>query len=775
MLFSFKQLNTEELTSKVLKDYMIIKNENLDTVVLFQIGDFFETFFEDAKKLSDATGIVLGTRSVKGVGEILQAGFPKHSLSFYIKKLLSEGHRISICEQFQPNPNKKEYLRKVTRKITQGTIIEKEFLDSSANNFILSACQIDKNLYDIAYADVSTGQFYKTNGSYEKIKEEIEKISPSELLVLKKEEELFKEVISKFETTLLDKQYEKNTVDEIILNYCKETQKEFEVKLDKIIEYKIDCYLSMDEITRRCLELTRTRRSHKKRGSLFWFLNYTKTPMGARLLKKYLSEPLLNLNAIYERQKAIEEIINKKTTIKDFETVLECFSDLSRVCAKISNSTISPKDLYQIAKDAEGIKKLHIITNKFISKNMQIEQKWLDDTLEIANRIKNAISKSSPEEIKSGGIIKKGYSPDLDYLNEKIKKITRKISNYEKNQQKNLGIEKLKINYSGTLGYYIEIPSTKQSVVPASYLRKQALANCVRYTTQELKDLEEDILSLKYHANRLEYELFCEIRKMSATFVENIRGLAKEIARIDVLVSLAKCAYDNNLQKPTFNKTTICIQDGFHPSLLKLQNDIVKNPTLVENGAMIILTGANMSGKSTYLKHNAIITLLAQIGSFVPAKLADLTLVDKVFFRQGSTDDIVNNNSTFMVEMNDLKFILDNSTEDSYIFLDEPAKSTNEKEGGAIARAYLEYIIKYKKAKTMLVTHNFELTKLEISFPNIVHNYTIGSLNNTKDRIDRRIKKGIVTSSLALNTAALASLPTEIIQKAKTYLENDST
>ncbi len=773
MLTEYSQINTRKTTSKFLQEYVAIKDKNLDSIVLFQIGDFYETFFEDAKELSEATGLIAGTRKIKGIGDIIQCGFRTFSLNTYLGKLLDKNYKVCLCEQFKIGENK--YLRKVTRQYTPGTIIENEFLDSFENNFLLSLKKTTgKNNYAISYADVSTGQFYCTSDKLEVIKEEIEKINPNELLILDSEFDIFEDLVLKYETTILnDVKYKNLNTDEIILKYCKETQRDFNVELDKITEYKISNFLTLDEVTRRSLELTRTKRLSKKKGSIIWFLNYTNTPMGARMLKKYLSEPLLDIDKIIKRQAAIEELIKNKKALKDFESTLCNFADLSRLCAKISNTTIYPKDLFVLAKNANPIKKIYTLSKKMKSESLKLEEYWYLETLELVENIKDAICKNAPQELKSGGIINEGYNTSLDYLRNKLKNTKTKISNYEKKQIKKLAIDKLKIKYSNILGYYIEIPTSKSNSLSDKYLRKQTLQLYSRYTTQELKDLEAEISSLTYQINQLEYALFCDVRKMAASFVEKIRKFTKDVARIDVLVSLARCAITNNLTKPNFNKQGIYIENGFHPSLLKLKNELTKNPTSIDNNTAIILTGANMSGKSTYLKYNAIITLLAQIGSFVPADFADLTIIDKIFVRQGSTDDIVNNNSTFMVEMNDLKFIIDNTTKNSYILLDEPAKSTNSKEGAAITKAFVEYIITTKQTKMLIVTHNFALTSLEEKFPNNISNYIMGNPSNSSTIIDRKIQKGCISSSCALNTAMLANLPSEIIESAKRYLENN--
>ncbi len=771
MLVYFEQIKQYEVVSDFLNEYISFKDENQDSVLLFQIGNFYETFFEDAKIFSDITGITLSSRSVKGVGEILQAGINKNSLNTYIKKLLNENLKICICEQFlDENENNKAY-RKITRKFTKGTIVESEFLESTENNYIMALCLYDDNFY-ISYADVSTGQLYKTKANFEQTKFEIEKICPDELLISNSLYEIFKDFIKKYNTTILPEEYfNYKKIENTIISYFKNTQKEYASKLDNVIEYEQNSYLTMDEITRRNLELTRVKSTLKKKGSLLWFLNYTKTPMGSRLLKKYLDEPLLDVSQIKKRQDALSELIEDDKRLFELEKLLEEFCDLSRVCAGISNSTIYPKDLLKIAQDAKNLEKMSDVCSVYKSDLLKINREELNNTLKLANEIKNSLNSDLPNELKSGNIIKDGSNSDLDYLRKKLREIEENISTLEKKEQKRLGMENLKIEYSSVLGFYIEVPSKKQNVIPENYYKKQALSHCTRYFTDELRTIEDEYFNLKFRANRLEYELYCALRKKASLFVDTIRCLAKEIARIDVLVSYALCALLNNLIRPDFNFEKIYIKDGFHPSLIKLKNEVVKNDTSLENSSMIILTGANMSGKSTYLKHNAIICLLSQIGSFVPAKSADIEVVDKIFFRQGANDDIINNNSSFMVEMNDLKFIIDNATSSSLILLDEPAKSTSSNEGGAIARAFCEYVLENIKAKTIVATHNLELTKIEQNYPKSAKNFVMGNdFDNNNFVLNRKIKPGIINSSCAINAAILANLPKQITDSAKKYI-----
>lgn len=769
MIVNFNDLEKIKNSNNPFSEYIKFKEQNPDCIILFQIGDFFETICEDAVLFSEITGVNIGKRNIKVIGEVIQAGIPKSSVDNYIKKLLSNNIKVCLCIQLK-DENGNIY-RKIIRKYTQGTIIENEFLDSYENNFILAFNKID-NLFDVSYADVSTGQFYKTILSENDLVLEIEKIEPSEILIFEENKSYIKDILAKYNITYLNDDYKNLSSEKMVLEYCKNTQKDFLVELDDVIEYKINKYLMLDEITRRNLELKRTKYNFKKKGSLFSFLNYTKTPMGTRLLKKYLDEPLLDVDLILKRQNAIEELLKDENKLLKLEELLENFSDLSRFSAKISNSTINPRELFQIADSIYFLNEINRICETFKSELLKIDKKYLSDVLKLINKIKAGLNENSSIELKQGNIINPNYNSQLDYLRNKLDEINNEIEKYEINEKNKLKIDKLKISNSKILGYYIEIPNSAQKFLDEKYFKKQTLSNCTRYSTDELTKLEQEKNNLLYKINELEYELFIEIRKLAASFVEIIRKLALEISNIDVMFSLAKCSKINNLIKPKFNVDGIYAKDALHPSLIKLTQEITKNDVELLNEKMIILTGANMSGKSTYLKLVAIICLMAQIGCFVPAFEANLKIIDKIFFRQNASDDLINSNSSFMVEMNDLKFILNNATKNSLILLDEPAKSTNAKEGGAIARAFCEYEIKKLKAKTIIATHNLELAKLEQNFSNNVENYVIGNQDIESGFIDRKIKRGIVKSSMAINTAILAKLPDEIIIRAKEIINS---
>lgn len=771
MLSSIKELDVNSIESSTLIEYLRIKGENPDCVILFQIGKFFLTFFEEAKLFSQLTGFILNARTFKGTGDIMQCGFNASSNpNVYIKLLLKEGYRVCLCPEYK-NENGKSF-RRLTRIYTAGTTFEADFLDCDENNYILAACKSGKEI-NIAYADVSTGQFYRTKGEYAEAKIEIEKIEPSEVLILKSQKEHFENIINKYNTILLDDNFSPDCPKFNIEQYCKLTQKDFCSKLDEIIDYEIDNYLSMDEITRKTLELTKNKRFLKKKGSLLWFLDYTKTSMGARLLKKNINEPLLNIKKIQQRQEAVRELLNNPKIIESCIEVMKKFCDLQRTCSRISNQTILPKDLLSLAQNSVFLEELSLICANVDSYLLKLNKSKVDKILDFAYEIQTAIKNDASSELKNGNIIKDGYNGELDFIRSQLYKYDKELDKYEQELRKKYGIKNLKITKSIGIGFCVEVtPSNAHKLIDKFY-KIQEIYNCIRFTNDKLREIQKEYSDLILKANKLEYKLYCEIRLFCTQFVGIIRTLAQEIANIDVYVSYAKAALDNGLVCPSFNEDGIYIQNGFHPSLLKLQNAVIKNGTNMDNGNVFVITGANMSGKSTYLKHNAIIVLLSQIGAYVPADKADISIVDKIFFRQGSTDDIVNSNSSFMIEMNDLKFILENITNNSLVLLDEPAKSTNAKEGGAIARAVCEYLIENTNAKIMVATHNLELAKMEKMFPQRVYNYVIGESDASKTIVfDRKLRRGVVDSSFAINTAILAKFPDKIIQLAKKYAAN---
>ncbi len=772
MYTKLSEVDKSKVTNEVIKDYIRFKNKYRDALIFIQIGSFFETFFEDAFDFSQLAGVSLASRTFKDFGEVQQAGIPQNSLNIYIKKVLNSNRKVCVCDQYLTKNG--TYKRKIRRVYTKGTILESEFLDSGENNYV-TALYFKEGLGYLAYADISTGQFYKTKGNLNAIIQEVDKISPSEVLIAQKQKDIFKSILENYNTTLLPVNYfNTEKIEDAILKYCNHTQLGCVPSFDEIVEYNTASTMFIDPITKQNLEILRTKRYKKKEGTLFSFLNDTKTAMGTRLLKKFLSEPLLIPELIIKRQEAVKEIISKKDLIEKADNILQSFIDLSRVCTGISNSTILPKDMLLIVKNSNELVEFKEISSNFKSDFIKIDSSKLEAIIYLSNKINNAISSSATNDIKTGGIFKSGYNPRLDYYRDELKKVLNELSSYENSERERFGIKKIKIDYSRLIGYYIEFPVGKKNFIPQTYIKKQTLTNCIRCTNEQLGIFEQKILNLKYKINELEFELYSRLKEEVIEFVQIIRDLAKEIARFDVILSFAKCAIKNNFVCPKFNtENNLEIKNGYHPCLIQLDKELVKNDTSIKSGQMIILTGANMCGKSTYIKHNAIICFLAQIGSFVPAGYASCSITDKIFMCQDTNDDISNNNSSFMVEMDDFKFILDNATSSSIVLLDEPAKSTTPEEGSAIAKAYLEYLLKYNSPKIFVVTHNLDITKLESRYPDKIFNYMMGTNFTEQMIIDRKIRRGVSKRSFAINTARLANLPTEIIRNAKIYMINE--
>ncbi len=777
MLLYYTQVDKSEVTDSFLRDYLSFKEEMSDGVLLYDMGTFYDAYFDDARVVASLTDLTLSTRKLKKLNECYhQTGVPKNNTEVHLKKILDENINVYICDIPEEEKNKKrkknEYAPRIfSRKYTPGTITETELLNANENNYIM-ALYCKNNIYYISYADVSTGQFYKTSGSLKQIEFEVEKIDPRELLISEKQTFLFKKLNTEeyFIKTLKEEEFEDCKVEDVILKYCEKNQGKYFAVLDKIVEYKMETFLMLDNITRRTLELSRTRRKLKKQGSLLWLLNYTKTPMGSRHLKRVLSEPLLDVNIIKERQKAVSEFIKNEPLFMTFEEKLENFCDLARICTKISNSTIDVKEFNAIVNCSDNIKSLYYLSKSLSSDLLHLNKETLNAILSVAKKIKIAVYKENPVEISKYGYINKGYDDHLDYDKKLLKEKEEEIDYLEKKLQKRLELQDLKIILYENIGYCIEIPKAKAKHMSGSdFTFKHGTSTCFRYTHKDLQIYEQEINNLRFQIQTREKKLLNELKLFAKNFVDSIRRLSHDIAKIDVLASFARCSLNNNLTKPKFNDKVFEAINAFHPSLLKLNNEIIKNDIFMENDSMAILTGANMSGKSTFLKCSAIITILAQIGCFVPADSSNLTIVDRIFLRQGSTDDIIANNSSFMVEMNDLQFIIDNATNRSLILLDEPAKSTEAKESGAIVKAFCEYILNHYKSKAIIVTHNIDVTKLENQYPDKVINYKIGSHQEGSIN-DRKIRRGIAESSEAINTAILAGLPDEIIKSAKTYL-----
>ena len=480
--------------------------------------------------------------------------------------------------------------------------------------------------------------------------------------------------------------------------------------------------------------------------------------MGTRLLKQYISKPLINSKEINKRLDAVDELIQNKEKLNLIEETLANFSDISRMSSKISNSTILPKELYNLAISSQYFEKLENTLNGFNSKLLKTDTKKLNHLLDFAKTVKKALNNDSSDEIKEGKLINEGYNAELDFLKAERNKVLDDIEEYRISQIKKTGINNLKIGYDDKSGFYIEVAKHEALCTPKNYFKKEETSKSVHFYTIKLQEFEDKYRSQTHKINAIEYQLYCILKKNASSYIESIRNIASDIAKIDVLVSFALCAIKYNLSRPVFKDSTFLISKGCHPALFDTVEEIIKNDTEFQKDGVMILTGANMSGKSTYLKHNALICLMAQMGCFVPCENAKINIVDKIFFRQGALDDISNSASSFLIEMKDLKYIIDNTTNSSLILLDEPAKSTNPVESANIIKAYTEYMMEHFEVKMIIATHNIELTKLKNQ--KIKYFY----MDTTK-----HLKQGIANTSQAIDIANIANLPKEIIEKAKSY------
>lgn len=776
--------------SKIIKQYLDIKLKNLDSIVLFRIGEFYETYFEDAITLSKVCEVLLTKKDVGASKIVPMAGIPVSALDLYIKKLVTNRYKVALCEQDPEKKCKETGLlkRRVVRKFSPGTLCDSEFLDSESNNYIGAIFQKEKE-FGFSYCDISTGEFFITQGGCLEILSEISKLGPSELLapiksrelvafqvVQEEEADLDKEITSKHTPTLVPRSYFTNNLincefieyelgnrcANAILAYVNETQQEYAPKLGSVCGYDIYEYLLLDENTRKNLELIKNSNDSKKYGSFFWAIDKTKTPMGKRLLQKWILQPLRNIEKIKERQDAVLELIKNKTAREALNTKLgECY-DISRICAKISNNTISPRDFLALRDTFLNIEALKKVLGKCKSPFLNFIKDDYEELVDFSDILKRTISDEAVGGIKDGNIIKAGVSGELDYARLQIDTHQGWLKEFESTEKQN--IKSLKLVYNKTLGYFIEVPISQVKSVPKNYKIKQTLSNCNRYTTDELKECEEKINLLTLKANDIEYEVFTKLREYSKSLVDGIRSFSYNLAQLDVLYSFCECATEDNFSKPELRENSVFeITNGRHPSAEKFCGKFIPNDLKFESKGFILLTGPNMVGKSTYLKQNALIAILAHMGSFIPAECGQISLLDRIFTRMGSVDDIINNNSTFMVEMLDTANILNNATSKSLILLDELGKNTSVQDGIAIARAVSEYIIENIGAKTIFATHFHKLSELEEKYSN-VENYMIGA------DFSRKVEKGVLNKSYGINIAKMAGLPKKVIEDAEKYL-----
>ena len=789
----------------LMKQYKEIKSNFEDSILFFRLGDFYEMFFEDAVKASRELGLTLTSRNKEKNVDIPLAGVPFHSADSYITKLVSKGYKVAICEQTEdPKLSKGIVKREVVKIITPGTVVDVEALDAKSNNYLMSILTIE-NKIGIAYIDITTGEFKVTevekDNDFVKLFNEVNKIEPKEVLVT---EDFYGEIKEKlddflqkndsvvtFVTKIRDsakylmdyfkiislESYGIKDKKSIIgaaamaLEYAVTMQVEHELTVEKIEFLNISNYAEINAITSRNLELLKNQREKTVYGSLLWVLDECKTSMGTRLLKRFINNPLLNVDKIRKRQENVQYFMDNILIREDLREKFENIYDLERLLGKIIFGSENGKDLTALKNTIKSaVEIMKILENTDFFQNIDVSVLF-----ECYKTIDDSIDEDAPFSVREGGIIKSGYNQELDEIRNIMNSGKDFLLDIEQREREATGIRNMKIKFNKVFGYFIEITKANLDMVPEHYIRKQTLSNSERYITPELKKYEDTIINSKAKIEDLEYHLFKEISEKIKEHRQILSTLAERLAYIDVMVSFAVSAIENDYSKPEMNEEySFEIVNGRHPVVEKLigRTDYVSNDTIfTEKESFVVLTGPNMSGKSTYMKQIALISIMAQIGSFVPAKKANLSIIDKYLTRIGASDDILTGQSTFMVEMSEVSNILNNATEKSLIILDEVGRGTSTTDGVSIATAISMYIHDKIGAKTVFATHYHELTDLENKFAHIT-NYRIEvDEKNGKVMFLRNIVKGGADKSYGIEVAKLAGLPKEILIESKKILK----
>jgi len=798
----------------MMLQYLEIKEQNKDCIIFYRLGDFYEMFFSDAKIASEVLGLTLTGRDCGEESRAPMCGVPYHSCDPYIAKLVKAGYKVAICEQVSdPKESKGLVKREIVRVITPGTITIPDAIEETTNNFIVCILK-DGVSFGFAAADASTGELYATEFLSESAKSdvlnEIAKFSPSEVIynVSFAEDKYSANVITKrynpfmqetdavsieeakmlLETHLKD-HVKKEYINEnklasravaMMLLYLAKTQMTGLDHINKAEFYKSAQYLSLDSVARANLELTKTFRDGSKKGSLLSIIDRTKTGMGARMISNWLVQPLVSCGHIKRRLDAVEEFAQKQILREEMRNILANISDIERIVSKIEYQTVNARDLLALndsIKHLPDIKKLMSECQSSLFSEMFTEFDLLND---IYNLIAVSIeTKDTPFTIREGGIIKDGYDAQLDEWRNGRNGGSARLGELEAREKERTGIKNLKVSYNRVFGYYIEVTRSYFDLVPENYIRKQTLANAERYITEELKEIEDIVLRSDEKIVAREYNLFCEIRENIKGKIERLQRVARVIATVDAIASLSEVAVKNNYTKPEVTPDTeIIIKDGRHPVVeSSLKNSLfVPNDTTLDcdENLFSIITGPNMAGKSTYMRQIAVIVILAQMGSFVPASYAKIGIVDKIFTRIGASDDLSSGQSTFMVEMNEVANIINNATNKSLLIIDEVGRGTSTFDGLSIAWALVEYIADKKKlgARTLFATHYHELTQLEETVKG-VKNYCIIAKKRDDDIVFlRKIVRGGADESYGIEVAKLAGVSDDIIKNAKKILES---
>ena len=791
----------------MMRQYFEIKENYKDCILFFRLGDFYEMFFEDAETAARELELVLTGRDCGLEKRAPMCGIPFHASNSYIGRLVAKGYKVAICEQVEdPKVAKGIVKRDVIKVITPGTYTDSSFVEETKNNYIMTIyADLERNRCSLAITDISTGDFLATEGELEKgvILDEISKFNPKEIILLDSlDQELIKDItlttpalISRkpieyfeenFEEVLNNQFGEKSNSlslmvkksSNALVKYILDTQKISLTNINDIEVYSLVDFMTIDLSSRRNLELTENLREKSKKGSLLWVLDKTETSMGSRMLRRWIEEPLVNKEKITLRLNAVEELFNDLSLNDSLKEALHDIYDIERILGKISNKNANAKDLIALKTSIGKIPNVKGIIENCTSSLLKNYHHNLDDLRDIYELLEKSIKEDPSLTLKDGDLIKDGFNSEIDEL--RLAKTNGKdwISSLENREREFTGIKSLKVGFNKVFGYYIEISKANYSSIPEGrYIRKQTLANAERFITPELKEIEK-LLGASEKLCSLEYDIFLDIRNEVENHIDRLKTTAKIIAELDCISNLAFVALENDFIKPEINEDgETKIENGRHPVVEKVipKGEFIPNDTIInkDDNQLLIITGPNMAGKSTYMRQVAIITLMCQIGSFVPASKANISIVDKIFTRIGASDDLAGGKSTFMVEMWEVSNILKNATENSLVLLDEVGRGTSTYDGLSIAWSVIEYICKNKnlRCKTLFATHYHELTKLEGEIHG-VRNYSVAVKEVDNNIIFlRKIIEGGADQSYGIEVAKLAGIPDEVINRAKEILE----
>lgn len=801
------EIQTEKLTP-MMQQYMETKNQYKDCILFYRLGDFYEMFFDDALCVTKELELTLTGKSCGLDERAPMCGVPFHSAESYINRLVERGYKVAICEQVEdPKSAKGLVKREVIRVVTPGTNSFTSSLDETRNNYLMGIVSIEGK-FGISVVDVTTGEYLMTEvDSVSKLLDEINKFTPSEIICndtfyisgvdMNDLSSRLGIVISPLDPSYFDKDscqralcrhFKVSTLEGLgfkeyaigtiaagsIMQYLEETQKCSLAHISHLLPYHTGKYMLLDRNTRRNLELVETLREKQKRGSLLWVLDKTKTAMGARKLRSSLEQPLIDKETILQRYDAIGELNQDVITREELREYLNPVYDLERLLSKISYKTVNPRDMIALESSLSMLPHIRLLCSNFKSDLFQDFTQNLDPLEDVYQLIHSAIVEEPPISVREGGIFKNGFNEEIDHLRNAKTEGKNWLADLETKEKEQTGIKNLRIKYNKVFGYYLEVTKSFVNQVPDTWIRKQTLTNAERYTTPELKEMEDTILGAEDRLYNLEYTVFCQLREEIFQQMDRIQQTASVIASIDMIASLAYVAEHNHYVRPKLNnKGILRIKDGRHPVIEQMiaHDMFIPNDTFLDEDShrLVIITGPNMAGKSTYMRQTALIVLMAQLGSFVPASQADISLVDRIFTRVGASDDLASGQSTFMVEMTEVANILHNATKNSLIILDEIGRGTSTFDGLSIAWSVVEHIVDKKLigAKTLFATHYHELTELEGKLEG-VQNYCIAVKEDGEDIVFlRKIVKGGADKSYGIQVAKLAGVPEQVLIRAR--------